>query len=113
MNANADVVRGDVLGLLKELGNGKVLFDLDHGVQQVVEAVRDYPQAQGSITLKIVVTPMKKGDEGRVFVDGSVTVKAPRKPAETKVFFTTRENTLTRDDPRQREFEGVDFKPKE
>ncbi len=110
MNAEkADVVRGDVLDLLKQLGNGKVLFDLNEGVQQVVGAVRDYPQQCGSITLKIVVSPMTKGEDGRVFVDGIVSVKAPKKPAEKKVFFTTRENTLVRDDPRQKQFEGDGF----
>lgn len=112
MNAEkADVVRGNVLELLQQLGNGKVLFDLNHAVQQVVEGVRDYPQQQGSITLKIVVSPFTKGEEGRVLVDGMVTMKAPKKPAEKKVFFTTTQNTLVREDPRQKMFEGEGFTP--
>jgi hypothetical protein len=105
----ADVVQGDVLEFLKQLGNGRILFDLTHGLQQVVEGVREYPQQQGSITLKIVVSPMKKGESERVLADGNVTVKAPRKPAETKVFFTTKTNVLVREDPRQMGFEGEDF----
>ncbi len=110
MGQVADVVRGDVLEFLKQLGNGRTLFDLTEGLQKVVEGVREYPQQQGSITLKIVVSPMKKGDGGKVLADGTVTVKAPHKPAESKVFFTTGTNLLVRDDPRQMGFEGEGFK---
>jgi hypothetical protein len=104
-----DVVQGDVLNVFQQLGNGAVLFEFTAGLQEVVQAVRNYPQRSGSVTLKVVVAPMAKGGADRVTVDGAVTVKAPRKPSETKVFFTTKEGTLVRDDPRHMEFNGPGF----
>lgn len=108
----ADVVRTDSLALVQQLGDGRVKFDLDSAIEEVVRAVRDYPQKSGSITLKIVVTPMGKGDGDRCVVSGCVTHKAPQKPAKDKVYFTTQANTLVRDDPRQQEFPGEEYKPK-
>jgi hypothetical protein len=101
MKDTADVVRGDVLEFLKEIGNGRIVYDLTEALETVVAGVRDYPQQQGSVTLKIVVSPMKKGECDRVLVDGKVSLKAPKRPAETKVFFTTSTNLMVRDDPRQ------------
>ena len=85
----------------RQIGNGRILYDLTEGLETVVAGVREYPQQQGSVTLKIVVSPMKKGESDRVLVDGKVTLKAPKKPAETKVFFTTAQNMMVRNDPRQ------------
>lgn len=108
----ADVVNGDVVEVLRTLGNGRVLYDLAAGLEEVVNGLREYPQKTGSVTLKIVVSPMSRGDERRVTVDGTVTVKAPKKPAESKIFFTTKEGTLVRDDPQHMEFKGEGFERK-
>lgn len=90
---------------LKELRAGGAIDDLNDQLTEVVAAVRATGRA-GKLTLTLTVKA-GKGNSNQLMVDDAITIKKPSKETETTIFFTTDENTLQRNDPRQPELTGL------
>jgi hypothetical protein len=95
----ADVVRTDVVDVLRQVRNGNLVFELSQEMERLVESVRDTRKG-GTVTLKLEIKPLKAGSEA-LNVSGEVKAKLPRRDQEVSIFYPTRDNTLSRKDPRQ------------
>jgi len=98
-----DVVRGDALGVLKQVRAGGLVHELNEELEKVVAGVRETGKA-GTVTLKINIAPIKPGSTA-LNVGGEVTAKIPRPAHDASIFFATTNNTLQRTDPRQMNME--------
>lgn len=101
-----DVVRADVLDVLRQIRNGNLVYEMSRELEKLVEAVRDTRKG-GELTLKIRVKPLKAGSDA-LDVDADVAAKAPNPPRPVSIFYPTADNTLSRVDPRQMRLPGVD-----
>ncbi len=101
-----DVVKSDVLDVLKQIRQGHLVYEMNQEVEKVVEAVRDTRKG-GELTLKIKIKPLKAGSDA-LDVDAEVTAKIPKPPRPVSIFYPTQDNTLSRTDPRQMRLPGVD-----
>lgn len=88
---------------LREMRHGKSLGELSEELGKLIEAVKTTGKA-GSLTYKLTVKPASAGDSVTVQLDDDVIAKIPRSSRGASIFFVTDANTLTRQDPRQREF---------
>ncbi len=102
----ADVVRGDVLDVLKQVRSGDLVFEMTQELEKVVAGVRETGSG-GSLTLKIGIAPIKAGSTA-LNVQGDVTAKIPKPPRDASIFFATDRNTLQRRDPNQRHMDFMD-----
>jgi hypothetical protein len=98
----ADVVHADFSEFLKQINRGLAQHELCEALEKVTAAVKDTGKA-GTFALKITVTPARRGEVNQVFVDADVITKVPRKDRKQTIFFTTRQNTLVRNNPDQTE----------
>lgn len=101
------------LETLRELRNGATLDDLSEQMAALVAAVRD-SNKNGSLTLKISIRPATRNDATTVLIEDDVIVKMPKAERAATIMFTTDENGLSRDNPRQKKLDlrGVpDEKP--
>ena len=96
------VVRTDVHQFLKDLAGGRAVYDLAVELERVVAAVKETHHG-GSVTLKVCIDPLK-GSVDQLQVEGCVTSKVP-KESVISVFFPTEDNTLSRKNPNQLDFE--------
>lgn len=87
---------------LLQQGYGGTHDELTYGLHDLIAAVKDHGKA-GTLTLKISVAPVGKGDERQVMVTDAVTLKAPEGKRPTSIFFVDSDGNLTRKDPRQPE----------
>ena len=101
--AVADVVRVDVVATLREVRKGMLLHELSTAIESLTQAVREHKK-KGSIVVKLEMGPVNPGEGSLVQIQDDVTVKLPRASRSKTLFFTTRDNTLARNDPRQRDF---------
>ena len=88
------------LETLRELRNGATLDDLSEQMAALVAAVRDSNKS-GSLTLKISIKPATRNDATTVLIDDEVVVKMPKAERSATIMFTTEDNSLSRDNPRQ------------
>lgn len=91
--------------ILNDIRGGQVADDAAHAMQELVAAVVEHGK-KGTLTLQIVVEPMKGNDEA-LAVSGDVTLKAPKATPKAAVFFTDADGNLLRDDPRQAALPGL------
>jgi hypothetical protein len=91
---------------LKEIRSGQAVEDLTDEMSKLVAAVRASGRA-GKLTLTIAVKPASKGNVNTLMVDDAITIKTPVRETETTIFFSTDDNTLQRNDPRQPELAGL------
>lgn len=82
------------------LKNGAVLQDFGERLNVLVGAVRETARP-GSLVLTVKVAPATPGNAEVVTVEAEVREKLPRPSLGKTVFFTTAENTLTRQNPSQ------------
>lgn len=95
-----DVVRGDVLEVLKQIRGGELVFELNQELERVVAGVRETGKG-GEVRMKIVIAPMKQGSVA-LNVQADVSAKVPKPAQDVSIFFPTERNTLVRNDPRQK-----------
>jgi hypothetical protein len=88
------------LETLRELRAGATLDELADDLQQLVASVRATGKP-GELVLKLKIKPPKKSTSEYLTIEDSVTVKAPKLDREDTLFFTTVDNNLTRQNPRQ------------
>lgn len=104
--AKPDVVRGDAVGVIRQVRKGELAFELDQEIEALVQAVKETGKG-GDITLKLTVKPLKAGSK-TLDVGGTVKSKLPVKPHDASIFYATADNKLVRNDPDQMRFPGVD-----
>lgn len=101
-----DVVRGNVLDILKQIRGGDLVFEMNREIEKVVAGVRESGKG-GSLTLKVNITPIRQGSTA-LNVQGDVTGKVPQPAHDATIFYPTEGNTLQRNDPRQRNMPFMD-----
>jgi len=87
---------------LATLREGACLDDLAFEINQVVAGVR-LTGKTGDLTLKIKVAPFKQGNGDVVMLVDQITSKIPEPEKPGTLLFTTEDNNLQRDNPKQRE----------
>jgi pyruvate/2-oxoglutarate dehydrogenase complex dihydrolipoamide acyltransferase (E2) component len=88
--------------VLQEIGGGKTAARLAAQLAELTAAVTATGK-KGSITLKVEIKPVPKGEQHQLMVTAATAAKIPEpdEASPTSVFFATASGALTRDDPRQ------------
>lgn len=106
MTEKADIARTDALQFIKQINKGASAIDLSMAIEEAVAAVKDTGLA-AEVTYKLKISPFKNnpaGDVTQIWVDDKVILKKPTKQRKGSMFFPTRENTLSRNDPNQMDY---------
>lgn len=87
---------------LQEIGAGVFHARLSEQLQELTEAVVATGK-KGTLTLQLVVAPLKPGNVKNLVTTGKSVLKAPEDDSEqpSSVFFVDADGNLTRDDPNQ------------
>ena len=88
------------LGFLQSFRRGELIREADDQLEELIRAVRD-TGGKGEIVLKL---PFKINDAGQIECLPAVTMKKPRRPMGTGIYFATEDGQLTRRDPDQEDF---------
>lgn len=96
----ADVVVTNFPGFMQEVRKGQLVFDCAQKLEELVGAVREHGKS-GKMTITFDIGPLSGKDSDTVGVLGDVQIKKPRKDISKAIFFTTKKNTLQKEDPRQ------------
>ena len=91
--------------LLTLFDRGAVHTEASEQLHNLIGAVQSMGK-EGSMTIAIKVAPMK-GTRDQVVVAAQVSAKPPKGEPTAAVFFVDQAGNLTRNDPRQLEFEGM------
>lgn len=86
---------------IQEVDGGALSDDLAEKLSELIGKVKERGKA-GSISLTVKVKPLNS-DVDTVSVVANVKVTEPAKPERASTFFTTDDNTLVRNNPRQTE----------
>jgi len=98
-----DSAKVNLVDVLKEIRGGDFLFEASGDLEKVIAGVRETCKP-GKLVLTLKIEPLSKGDVSSVrIVDDSVT-KIPKPDKKISIFFTSDDNRLLRDDPRQLKF---------
>lgn len=108
-----DTVSIDAAEVLKGIRKGRMMHELAEKLEELTTAIRDTNQ-KGSLTLKLSITPLKKGDAdgmGAIAIALSDTIKIDKpEPAKAEtLFFATRNGALSRNNPDQMNLPGDEF----
>lgn len=90
---------------LREHGRGRTHEELGEALHTLVARVKDTGK-KGSVTLTIVVEPMKK-DERLLVVGDKIAIKLPEHDRPSAVWFVGKDGNLQRDDPDQLSFDSL------
>lgn len=85
------------LTFLQGFRRGELIAEAEALLTELVEAVRD-TGGKGEVNLKI---PLKMNDAGQVECVPVLTIKKPRRPIGTGIYFATEDGKLSRRDPAQ------------
>lgn len=80
--------------------HGGCLAEITEKMAEVAEAVMDTQKA-GTITLKITLAPLGKGNKRTVIVSDDVKAKVPEHDRDESMFYIGDRGQLLRDDPDQ------------
>ena len=94
--------------LLREHRGGLIHDEISEALADLVAAVTDEGKA-GSITVTFKIKPMGKGEGLEVSAD--IKSKPPAKTPGVSIFFATPENSLVREDPRQKSMDLREIGP--
>ena len=96
----------DFINMMAELKNGMVVAQLGEDFAELVAAVRKHGR-KGELTLKLRVEPARITDGVVKEVDVAYELKIvkPQPNHGQTIFFVTEDAKLSRQDPRQTEFE--------
>lgn len=88
--------------VIQEIGAGALHARVSEQLAELTAAVTETGK-KGTLTLQLVVAPIKPGNTSTLVVTGKSVLKAPEGDSETpsSVFFPDRDGNLTRDDPNQ------------
>lgn len=102
MSSNITVMKDPgqtVLDLLKEIDHGEMVLDMEVACKDVVAACQ-YHQKKGSVVLTINFAPDSETETMKV--SHKLTKKEPEQTSRASLFFVGDDNTLSRNDPKQR-----------
>jgi hypothetical protein len=102
----ADVVHVDFLKFVEQVNKGSSVIDLSIALEQVVKAVKE-TGLSGELVYKLKIVPAGNtdtGDVSQVWAEDKIATKLPTRKRAKTLFFPTRDNTLSRMDPNQRDF---------
>lgn len=91
--------------MLTILDRGAAHAEASRGLHDLVASVQAIGRA-GGLTIAIEVKPLK-GAKDQLILTAQVTVKLPKSDPTSQMFFVDNAGNLTRNDPRQLEFEGM------
>ncbi len=94
---------------LREHGRGRTHDELGEALHTLVGRVRD-TRKKGTVTLTVVVEPMKK-DDRVVIVSDKIAIKLPEHDRDAAVWFVGHDGNLVRNDPNQPELDGLRVAP--
>lgn len=97
-----------ICDFIRDLNGGVVHDELSNGLADLVAAVTDEGKS-GTMTVTFSLKPMGKGNG--IQVSSETKVKPPKQTAGVTVMFATPENSLQRQDPRQKEMELREIGP--
>lgn len=90
---------------LREHGAGRTHDELSEALHDLIRKVKDTGK-KGSVSLAIVVEPVKK-DDRLVIVSDKITLRMPEHDRPSAMWFTDRNGNLTRSDPDQLVFDSL------
>lgn len=91
-----------VIGLLKTLGKGRHLLELDEATRGVALKVLE-TGTKGTVTLTLTYASVKNSAGTQVFIAAEVVGKPPKTAPQSSLFFVDDDGLTTRNDPRQLE----------
>jgi hypothetical protein len=100
MKGNMTEIANTFEKTLREVRAGMAMSELSEGLANLVQAVRASGKG-GKLVLELKIKPASKGETVCVFIEDEITVKAPKPEKASSIFFTTEDNLLQRQDPRQ------------
>ena len=92
--------------LLKGMGDGRVLDDMQNRLVEVLAAVRQCHK-KGKVVLTIDVHPTDASEVQRVEIEGSVTYKLPLPGRGSELYYVDDDLTMHKRDPRQRQLPNM------
>ena len=98
------------MDFLREHRSGATHAELTEALQGLTAAVVEERRG-GSLTLKITIKPLAKGDG--LEVSANVTLAAPLPVPGVSIFYPTPSNDLVRQDPRQQAMDLKEIGPAE
>lgn len=96
-----------VLVMLMEVHKGDLVHELNVKQRELVAAVKEIGKG-GELTMKLRVNPHETGAVRAVDINWNVEVKKPKAKQRPSVAFVKDNNDLTRRDPAQPSFPGMD-----
>jgi len=96
----ADGIRTDFREVLANIREGELLYECGEMLEELIEAIQETGR-KGMFTLEISVKPGASGDASKVLVSGRPKIKKPLPETLPSMFYTTADNTLVRDNPKQ------------
>ena len=96
----ADIVHTDFAAFLKDIRKGQFLYESSVELEKLVAAIKETGKG-GTLTLKIDIAPLNKGNANALGIKAKPKAKLPEKETNLAIFFPTDKNTLQREDPRQ------------
>lgn len=100
----ADAVSTNAATVLGQIRKGQFLYDLSQKMEELVADIREHKKG-GKIAITLKFETMNAGDADTLQVVDEISVSKPKPTRAKSIFFTTKANTLVREDPRQRELE--------
>lgn len=91
---------------LLEAQGGRTHAELSEALQQIAAAVVDTRKA-GSLTLTFKIAPLDKGKGDALVITDVIKAVVPQHDRRKSVFFADPSGNLTRDDPSQPTFDGL------
>ncbi len=89
-------------GFLEQVEDGQLHHDLTEAYREIVREMSDQAEmVGGKATGKITVALDLKCEGGVVECKGEIKLKRPEKPRGRSIFWTTQDDYLTRQNPRQ------------
>jgi len=111
MTEKKDNVKVNILDILKDIRNGDAVFEASTELEKVIAGVKETAKA-GKLIITLSIEPLSKGDVGTVTVKDDCVSRIPKPDKKSSIFFTTDDNRLLRDDPRQIKMKFKEFEEK-
>jgi hypothetical protein len=112
-----DTVSMDAVEVLKGIRKGRMLHEFATKLEELTTAIRETNQ-KGSLTLKLSITPLKKGDADgmgaiAIALSDAIKIDKPEPARADTLFFAARNGSLSRNNPDQMNLQGAGFEEQE
>jgi hypothetical protein len=112
-NEKPDTISMDAVDVLKGIRKGRMLHELATKLEELTTAIRETNQ-KGSLTLKLTITPLKKGDADgmgavAIALNDVIRIDKPEPARADTLFFAARNGSLSRNNPDKMDMKGQGF----